>query len=80
MSAETFEYLVCDWVYSLGQYARIEKLAGSGDSWLDVVGFESPTDEDPWVCFQCKRYGLGVIRSRGQVDYTAALSSSAGAA
>jgi hypothetical protein len=28
MSAETFENLVCDRVYSLGKYARIEKLAG----------------------------------------------------
>ena len=39
MSAGIFENLVCEWVASLGEYARIEQLAGSGDSGLDVVGF-----------------------------------------
>ena len=56
MSAGSFENLVCEWVASLGEYARIEQLAGSGDSGLDVVGFVSPTDEDPWDCLQCKHY------------------------
>lgn len=56
MSSATFENLVCEWVGALGQYARIEQLAGSGDSGLDVVGFASPTEEDPWDLFQCKHY------------------------
>jgi len=56
MSPATWETVVHEWVYSLGQHARVEKFAGSGDTGLDVVAFASATDEDPWDCYQCKHY------------------------
>lgn len=56
MSAATWENVTCDWVYSLGRHARIEKYAGSGDQGLDVVAFESANQDDPWDSYQCKHY------------------------
>lgn len=56
MSAEAWENLTCEWVYSLGLHARIEKYAGSGDQGLDVVAFESTTHDEPWDSYQCKHY------------------------
>lgn len=57
MSAETWEDVALEWVHSLSQkYARVEKHAGSGDMGLDVIAFESATEDDPWDNYQCKHY------------------------
>jgi hypothetical protein len=56
MSSDEWENLTCEWLYSLGLHARIEKYAGSGDQGLDVVAFESATNDEPWDSYQCKHY------------------------
>jgi len=56
VSSDVWENLTCDWLYSLGRHARIEKYAGSGDQGLDVVAFESATSDEPWDSYQCKHY------------------------
>lgn len=56
MSSDVWENITCDWLYSLGLHARIEKYAGSGDQGLDVVAFESATSDEPWDSYQCKHY------------------------
>jgi hypothetical protein len=69
MSAATWENVVYEWVYSLGQHARVEKFAGSGDTGLDVVAFESATDEDPWDSFQCKHYDHPLAPSEIWIEF-----------
>lgn len=56
MSADMWENLTCEWLYSLGRHPRIEKYAGSGDQGLDIVAFDAATTDEPWDSYQCKHY------------------------
>jgi hypothetical protein len=57
MSPATWENFTCDWLHARGVHSRIEQYSGSGDQGLDVVAFESATNDTPWDSYQCKHYG-----------------------